>query len=174
MSSRHTPALVVLGLAQTAFGCAAPAPAVPAHACLSADDPACQARAEEVVDAEPAADAYTGAQVGAESVDPRWQPRELGAVSAAATRPPRHGRHDLRLHQARLDDAVRLLAREGDFNVVIHGDLPQTVSVELRDVDAYEALLVLAESHGVAVHYQDGIVTVKSRERAAADAAPPP
>ncbi len=149
--------------------CAPPEPEVPSHACVADDDPACASASRDV-----AVDPFGGRPEGGSFVanSPEaghaapWSMNEPGPAQllsqprSSSSRPPPRGRHDVRLHQARLDDAVRLLAHEGDFNVVIQGDLPQTVTVDLRNVDPYEALLVLTETHGVQVQYRNGIVTV--------------
>jgi len=90
----------------------------------------------------------------------RWQSRSIDRHEPVAARPPRVGRRNIQLHHARLDNALRMLAREGRFNLVINGDLNQSISVDLRAVDPYEALLAIAHSHGVDVQYQGNIVIV--------------
>jgi hypothetical protein len=78
----------------------------------------------------------------------------------APTRPRGVGPRDIHLHGARLDNALRMLAQEGRFKLVVRGDLALTISIDLKAVDPYEALLAIAQAHGLEVRYSDSIVTV--------------
>ena len=80
--------------------------------------------------------------------------------------PRRVGRRDVRLHGARLDDAMRALAVAGRFHLVVPEPLSQPIDLELVRVEPYDALLVLAEAHGLSVSYQRGVVIVGMPERA--------
>ncbi len=102
------------------------------------------------------------------------EPRSLAADSASrfetqsigpthkrpAARPRRVGRRDIKLHHARLDNAFRLLANVGKFNLVVQGDFTKTVSLALRRVEPYDALLALAQSNQARVELRDNIVVV--------------
>jgi hypothetical protein len=90
----------------------------------------------------------------------RWQTRSLTSSSPARARPAKVGRRNIQLHQARLDNALRMLAKEGGFNLVVNGDLAQPISIDLKNVDPYEALLAIAQANGVAVDYNGNIVIV--------------
>jgi hypothetical protein len=92
----------------------------------------------------------------------------LGEAGPPPTpRPRTRGRRDIQLHQARLDNALRMIAQEGGFNLIVESDLAAPVTVELRAVDPWDALVALAEAHGVAVRYENGIAIVgSSPERA--------
>ncbi|MCA9621361.1 MAG: hypothetical protein KC731_20200 [Myxococcales bacterium] len=79
------------------------------------------------------------------------------------SRPRRVGPRDVHLRAVRLDNAARHLAEAGSFNVVVESELPQLVSAELRGVDPYDALVVLANTHGAHVRFDAGIVVVGPR-----------
>ncbi|HZO12671.1 MAG TPA: hypothetical protein VFB62_05425 [Polyangiaceae bacterium] len=88
------------------------------------------------------------------------------APSSTAVTPRRVGRRDVRLHGARLDDALRALAVAGRFHLVVPEPLSQPIDLELVRVEPYDALVVLAEAHGLSVSYRRGIVIVGTPERA--------
>jgi len=77
-----------------------------------------------------------------------------------APRPAQVGKRDFRLNDARLDNALRLIAEVGKFNLVIQGNLNQSVTVVLNGVEPYDALIAIAEAHGFRVHFERQIVTV--------------
>jgi hypothetical protein len=100
------------------------------------------------------------------SSDARVAPREHDVgplVAASPTRPPRHGRVDVNLEKADLTSAFQLLAEAGRFNVVIQEGLHGQVSARLRGVDAYDALLALAEANGAVVRFEGEVVLVTRR-----------
>jgi hypothetical protein len=70
------------------------------------------------------------------------------------------GKQDIWFNRARLDNALRLLADAGRFNLVLHGELSQSVTAELRSVEPYDALLALADAHGAQVRFRNSIVIV--------------
>ncbi len=91
----------------------------------------------------------------------RFQTRSIGPThKPPTTRPRRVGRRDIKLHHARLDNAFRLLANVGKFNLVVQGDFTKTVSLALRRVEPYDALLALAQSNQARVELRDNIVVV--------------
>lgn len=90
----------------------------------------------------------------------RWETQTIVSHEVAPARPARVGRRDIRLRNARLDNALRHLAQEGRFNLVVEGDLAVPVTVHLERVEPYDALLAIAEAHGVEVRYRDNIVIV--------------
>ena len=80
------------------------------------------------------------------------------------TRPRRVGPRTVKLRQAPLESALRLLAEAGEFNLLLEGDLTQPVSGDLKNVDPYEALLALAGAHGAYVSFNGQIVVVTADE----------
>lgn len=86
------------------------------------------------------------------------------AISSAPppppARPPRVGKRNIVLHNARIDNAMRMLAKVGRFNLVVQGEIADTVSVDLKGVEPYDAALAIAESKRVTLRYRDGIVIV--------------
>ena len=80
---------------------------------------------------------------------------------ARATRPPRRARISLDLRAAPFEDVARLLSDAGHFNLVL--DCPSSlVTVTLRDVEPYDALVSLAELRGLSVRYERGVARVSS------------
>lgn len=80
---------------------------------------------------------------------------------ARATRPPRRARISLDLRAAPFEDVARLLSDAGHFNLVL--DCPSSlVTVTLRDVEPYDALVSLAELRGLSVRYDRGVARVSS------------
>ena len=105
----------------------------------------------------------------AQSDEPVATPSEPSSPSARSTArggPRRVGLRDVRLHGARLDDAFRALAVAGRFHLVVPEPLSQPIDLELVRVEPYDALLVLAEAHGLWVSYRRGVVIVGTPERA--------
>ncbi len=85
----------------------------------------------------------------------------IGAdVAPVPSRPPRVGKRDVALHGARLDNAMRMLARAGRFNLVVEGDLSAAVSLELRAVEPFDAALTLAEANHLRVRFERGTMIV--------------
>jgi hypothetical protein len=76
-----------------------------------------------------------------------------------ATRPPPRARISLDLRAAPFEDVARLLSDAGRFNLVL--DCPSSlVTVTLRDVEPYDALVSLAEVRGLSVRYERGVARV--------------
>lgn len=75
--------------------------------------------------------------------------------------PGRQHRIDVRFHGADLADVARLLADAGGFAVVTDGTPHRKVSVELRRVRPYEALVAIAEAHGARVSRRGSLVIVR-------------
>lgn len=82
------------------------------------------------------------------------------ARPASASRPKSKAHIDVELKSANLADALRFLASAGGFNLVTDENLGAPVTVDLHDVDPYDALVVIAESQGLEVDYSRGIVRV--------------
>ncbi|HHH31854.1 MAG TPA: hypothetical protein ENK57_26385 [Polyangiaceae bacterium] len=80
------------------------------------------------------------------------------------SRPPRVGPRSVKLRKAPLESALRLLADAGQFNLLLEGDLSQSVSGDLKNVDPYEALRALASAHGAYVRFDGQIVVVTADE----------
>ncbi len=72
-------------------------------------------------------------------------------------------RIDVRFDDADLANAFRMLADVGAFGLVIEGDVGGPVAVALRGVSPYDALVTLAEAHGLAVTRSGDVVIVTGR-----------
>lgn len=83
------------------------------------------------------------------------------APPPAPERPRSRGRVHVSFHKADLDNALRFLADSGRFNLVVESGLTGSVTAELRGVDAFDALVTIAEANGAAVRFDRGIVMVK-------------
>ncbi|MFO0591241.1 MAG: hypothetical protein U0441_27085 [Polyangiaceae bacterium] len=77
------------------------------------------------------------------------------------TRPRSRGRVEVSFHRADLENAMRFLADSGRFNLVVESGLTGQVTASLRGVDAYDALVTIAEANGAEVRYDRGIVMVR-------------
>ncbi|MCC6558309.1 MAG: hypothetical protein IT372_35660 [Polyangiaceae bacterium] len=77
------------------------------------------------------------------------------------TRPRKRGRVAVSLNGADLENACRLLADAGRFNLVVQSGLTGTVSATLDGVDPYDALVAIAEANGAEVRFERGIVIVR-------------
>ncbi len=85
----------------------------------------------------------------------------IGATPPAVSDRPK-GRHliDVNLRQAKTADALQFLADAGGFNLVMQGDLALPVTVSLRRVDAFDALVIIASVQHLGVEMDRGIVVV--------------
>ncbi len=137
-------------------GCAPPRAEAPPPWVSDDDPPAVQA-SDDAYLADPPRARIMHAPLPPES---RWETQTIATQEPAPPRPVRVGRRDIRLHNARLDNALRMLAQAGRFNLVVKGDLAAPVTVDLARVEPYDALLAIAEAHGVRVQYRDDIVVV--------------
>ena len=72
-------------------------------------------------------------------------------------------RVDVRFRRADLDDALRFLADAGRFALVTDGSLTGAVSVDLRAVRPYDALVAIARAHGAEVEQSGNVVIVTQR-----------
>ena len=96
----------------------------------------------------------------------RYDTQRLGPkTSSSPSRPRPVGPRDIRLSASRLDNACRLLAEVGRFDLVVDRPLPQTVSLNLQSVEPYDALLAIARSQGLLVRYSKGFVYVSPAEK---------
>lgn len=85
----------------------------------------------------------------------------IGAPPAPGpSRPATHGLIDVDLKAAALGDALRFIADAGGFNLVVEGEPLTPITVKLRRVEAFDALLTVAEAHGLDVRFERGIVVV--------------
>ena len=83
------------------------------------------------------------------------------APPPAPTRPRSQGRVEVSFHRADLENALRFLADSGRFNLVVESGITGQVTASLRGVDAYDALVTIAEANGAEVRYDHGIVMVR-------------
>jgi hypothetical protein len=90
-------------------------------------------------------------------------PTTIREVSSAPARPRRGPRVDVSFQGADMANAFQFLADAGRFNLVMQEGLTGRVSATLRGVDAYEALVSLAEANGATVAFDGQIVVVKKR-----------
>ncbi|MBL8741426.1 MAG: hypothetical protein JNK04_10040, partial [Myxococcales bacterium] len=92
----------------------------------------------------------------------RWAVRQIGAPAAeqTAARPKRTKPVDIDLVRAPFDETARLLSDSGRFNVVVEAPSASPVTVHLKAVEPYDALLILAEARGLEVSYRRGVVVV--------------
>lgn len=79
-------------------------------------------------------------------------------------RAPRQGRRiNVAFRRAPLSEALRLLAEEARLNLVIADDVSGEVSLHLRAVRPYDAMLALAQAHGAELARQGNVIFVRSR-----------
>jgi hypothetical protein len=92
----------------------------------------------------------------------QYQTRTIGPAlpEASLSRPHTRGKIDIDLNRAPLGDALRFIADSGGFNVVVGDDPNVPVTVKLHNVDAFDALVTVAEAHGLDVEMERGIVLV--------------
>lgn len=95
----------------------------------------------------------------------RWAVRQIGAPAAeqTAARPKRTKLVDIDLVRAPFDETARLLSDAGRFNVVVEAPSASAVTVHLKSIEPYDALLILAEARGLAVSYRRGVVVVAAK-----------
>lgn len=94
-------------------------------------------------------------------------PAARGPVVIAQAPPVRRARAgkrvDVRVADARLGEALRLLSELGGAGVVLEGKLDARVSFDLRAVDPFDALYAVAEAHHASVRRERGLFVVSSR-----------
>jgi len=93
----------------------------------------------------------------------RWAVRRIGSdrgERAAGARPKRTKLVDIDLVRAPFDEAARLLSDAGRFNVVVEAPSASAVTVRLKAIEPYDALVVLAEARGLSVRFEHGVVVV--------------
>ncbi len=96
--------------------------------------------------------------------------KSMGTIVIHAPQPPQDppvgiGRRvDVRFVDADFDNVIRMLSDVGRFDVVTDGALPGKVSVDLRRVRPYEALVVLAQAHGLTLERRGNLVIVRGRQ----------
>lgn len=101
----------------------------------------------------------------AEPRSDRWSVRRIGRDSAsddAAPRPGRARKVDIDLVRAPFEDVARFLGDTGRFNVVVEAPSARPVTVKLRDIEPYDALVAIAEVQGIGVTYRRGVVIVSN------------
>lgn len=94
------------------------------------------------------------------------------APPPAPSRPRSRGKVEVSFHRADLENALRFLADSGKFNLVVESGLAGSVTAQLRGVDAYDALVTIAEANGASVRYERGIVMVRKASAVARADAP--
>ena len=70
-------------------------------------------------------------------------------------------RVDVRLHEADLENSLRMLADAARVPIVMDGDVEGTVTIELRRVDPIRALAAIARAHGASVERENGVLVVR-------------
>ncbi len=91
----------------------------------------------------------------------RWSTTRIGAEpAAAAPRPRRAKKVSVELARAPFADAARMLADAGRFDLVLEAPSATEVTVSLRDIDPYDALVLIAEAKGLSVRTTRGVVVV--------------
>ena len=106
-------------------------------------------------------DAETRSAVSARTLEP-LETRIIAPPPPTADRPVGIRKHvDVRFHDADLADVARMLGDAGRFPVVTSGALTQKVSVDLKRVHPYEALVAIAEAHGCSVTRRGDIVVIR-------------
>lgn len=83
------------------------------------------------------------------------------APPPAPSRPRSRGKVEVSFHRADLENTLRFLADTGRFNLVCESGLTGSVTAQLRGVDAFDALVTIAEANGASVRYERGIVMVR-------------
>jgi hypothetical protein len=91
------------------------------------------------------------------------EPTTLRDPPAAPSRPRRGARVDVSFHGADMVNAFQFLADAGRFNLVMQDGLTGRVSATLHGVDAYDALVSIAEANGATVSCEGQVVVVKKR-----------
>jgi hypothetical protein len=93
----------------------------------------------------------------------RWAVRQIGSRAderPSAARPKRTKRVDIDLVRAPFDETARLLSDAGRFNVVVEAPSASAVTVHLKSIEPYDALVVLAEARGLSIRFEHGVVVV--------------
>jgi hypothetical protein len=144
-------------------GCAAQgrAPASPERACAACEE---LDRPPEASLSEPERyqEARAPTRVFRDGPSDRWAVRQIGPPAAAQTaaRPKRTKKVDIDLVRAPFDETARLLSDSGRFNVVVEAPSATPVTVHLKAIEPYDALVILAEARGLSVSYRRGVVVV--------------
>lgn len=91
------------------------------------------------------------------------QPLRIEAKEPPVPRPAGRNKVDVHFQRAEIKQAFQFLADVGNFNLVLDDTLSGQVSARLRGVDAYDALVTLADANGATVRYDRRIVVVRHR-----------
>lgn len=91
----------------------------------------------------------------------RLAPTSTSPSDPATIPPARRGKRDVRLRDARLDDALRMLAEAANLGLVLPEPLTQPIRLELRAVDPVDVIEMLAASHGLEVRWQGRVLVVR-------------
>ncbi len=90
----------------------------------------------------------------------------IGApVSPVAKLPFRNKRIDLDLHRADLHNVMRLLAREGNTNIIVGKEISGLVTLSLRQVRVKDAFDVILQSQGLCCALSGEIILVQTCSR---------
>ncbi|MFO0660150.1 MAG: hypothetical protein U0165_10010 [Polyangiaceae bacterium] len=84
----------------------------------------------------------------------------ISAPPSDPPRPQRTKRVDVSFQRAELTHALQVLADAGHFNLIVESGLKGEVNASLKQVDPYDALLVIARANGADAHLERGIVYV--------------
>lgn len=161
----HVVAMTVataLGAAIGLAGCAVRSAGPPPRAAIALDDAIarfCDPAATEVPPARAGATPRTvvSSRRGADASRSNARGGER-ALAGSSRR-----RVDVRLHDADLENALRMLADAAHVPLVVDGDVQGTVTIALRQVDPLSALTTIASAHGASVEVAGGAVVVHAR-----------
>lgn len=135
-------------------------------ACAAAAPPNAPEADARSLDAALAAYAIaTTSRAEARRLAPVVSPRTIREPRPTAVPRPvaRRRRVDVRLADADLEHALALLAAVGHFGLVANSLPPDRVTLTLRDVDPYDALLAICSAHGVTVRATGRVVVVTAQ-----------
>lgn len=161
MAQRTTWLGIAIALTFSAvLGCAAPERAIthPAHSPRAVD-----AALDDWVGGERQGEAASRAGTASRTLAPAATGATTIHAPPEAPPRPRRTRVDVRFSRAEIGNALQFLADAGRFNLVLESGLSGQVSATLRDVDAYDALVMLAQANGAEVRYERQIVLVRHR-----------
>lgn len=138
----------------------------PAPGCYACDELASEPSAAGHGEGSGSIPAESGAPArrlsSSSTADDRFEPRRIGAErSPASAARPRPGRLvTVELKRAPFEEAARLLADAGRFNLVVEAPSATDVTASLHQIEPFDALCAIAEVRGLKVRYERGVVMV--------------
>lgn len=99
---------------------------------------------------------------------------ESAPAMTASVASVEHARITLESAKGDIVDILRLVASQGDLNLVIGPEVKGEVSVYLDDVDVHTALRAIAVNNGFIYTVEDGVITVARPPQEAAEPSGPP